>query len=102
MMTEIERLLDTGAEGVSQEDRWMLEIDQDQIMSYTVEDKQFWINSVNAAMKACANALEKSDGASNSWSEVVRDGKLWTAQPSQDAETQQEEQAEVGKSWLLE
>ena len=33
--------------------RWMLEIDQDQIMSYTVEDKQFWINAVNAAMKAC-------------------------------------------------
>ena len=54
----------------------MLEIDQDQIMLSTMEDKQFWINSVNAAMKACANALEKSDGASNSWSEVVQDDKL--------------------------
>ena len=42
-------------EGVAQEDRWMLEMDQDQIMSYTVEDKQFWINAVNAAMRACAN-----------------------------------------------
>ena len=39
LMTEIERLLDTGAEGVAQEDRWILEIDQDQIMSFTVEDK---------------------------------------------------------------
>ena len=29
LMTEIERLLDTGAEGVAQEDRWMLEIEQD-------------------------------------------------------------------------
>ena len=97
LMTEIERLLDTGAEGVAQEDRWMLEIDQDQIMSYTVEDKQFWINSVNAAMKACANALEKSDGASKSWSDVVRDCKLWTEQPSQDAETQQQEGEEEEK-----
>ena len=97
LMTEIERLLDTGAEGVAQEDRWMLDIDQDQLMSYSVEDKQFWINSVNAAMKACANALEKSDGASNSWSEVVRDGKFWTKQPSQDAVSQQEEEAEGEK-----
>ena len=76
LMTEIERLLDTGAEGVAQEDRWMIEIDQEQIMSFTLEDKQFWINAVNAAMKACANVLEKSNGASNSWSELVQDDKL--------------------------
>ena len=48
-------------------------------------------------MKACANALEKSGGASKSWSDVVRDGKLWTEQPSQDAETQQEEGEEEEK-----
>ena len=75
----------------------MLDIDQDQLMSYSVEDKQFWINSVNAAMKACVNALEKSDGATNSWSKVVRDGKFWTKQPSQDAVSQQEEGVEGGK-----
>ena len=42
VMREIERLLNTGVEGVAQEDRWMLEIDQENLLSYSVEDKQFW------------------------------------------------------------
>ena len=58
-MREIENLLDTGVEGVAEEDRWMLEIDQESLLSYSVEDKQlFWINAVTAAMKAAKHALE--------------------------------------------
>ena len=56
---------------MAQEDMWMLKINQEQIMSYTVEDKQFWINAVNVGMRACANALDESDRVFNRWSEVV-------------------------------
>ena len=75
-MREIENLLDTGVEGVAEEDRWMLEIDQESLLSYSVEDKQFWINAVTAAMKAAEHALEQSHRTTNSWSEVMRNGKF--------------------------
>ena len=84
LMREIERLLDTGVEGVAQEDRWLLEIDQDSLLSYLVEDKQFWLNAVNAAMKAAMHALDQSDGATNSWSEVMRDDKFCKKCPQED------------------
>ena len=83
-MREIERLLDTGVEGVAQEDRWLLEIDQDNLLSYSVEDKQFWLNAVNAAMKAAMHALDQSDGATNSWAEVMRDGKFCRECPKEE------------------
>ena len=76
LMREIENLLDTGVEGVAEEDRWMLEIDQESLLSYSVEDKQFWINAVTAAMKAAEHALEQSDRTTNSWSKVMQDGKF--------------------------
>ena len=71
-------------EGVAQEDRWLLEIDQENLLSYSVEDKQFWLNAVNAAMKAAAHALDQSEGATNSWSEVMRDGKFCKKCPKEE------------------
>ena len=56
----------------------MLEIDQESLLSYSVEDKQFWINAVTAAMKAAEHALEQSNNTTNSWSKVMRDGKFKT------------------------
>ena len=78
-MREIENLLNTGVEGVAEEDRWMLEIDQESLLSsYSVEDKQFWINAVTAAMKAAEHALEQLDRTTNSWSKVMQDGRFKT------------------------
>ena len=69
---------------MAQEDRWLLEIDQDNLLSYSVEDKQFWLNAVNAAMKAAMHALDQSDGATNSWAEVMRDGKFCRECPKEE------------------
>ena len=77
-MREIKNLLNTGVEGVVEEDKWMLEIDQESLLSYSVEDKQFWINAVTAAMKAAEHALEQSDKTTNSWSKVMQDRRFKT------------------------
>ena len=67
LIREVERLLNTGVEGVTEEDRWMPEIDQDSLLSFSVENKQFWINAVTTAMKAAEHALKQSDWTTNSW-----------------------------------
>ena len=92
LMREIENLLDTGVEGVAEEDRWMLEIDQESLLSYSVEDKQFWINAVTAAMKAAEHALEQSNRTTNSWSKVMQDGKFKT--PNQQDTSNEDDDSE--------
>ena len=91
-MREIKNLLDTGVEGVAEEDRWMLEIDQESLLSYSVEDKQFWINAVTAAMKAAEHALEQSNRTINSWSKVMRNGRFKT--PNQQDSSDEDDDSE--------
>ena len=60
LFQEINRLLDAGAEGVAPEDRWMLEVDIQQLQEYSLQDMQFWIHAVEAARSASSEATKVS------------------------------------------
>ena len=76
LFQEIERLLDVGTEGVAPEDKWMLEVDIQQLQEYSLKDMQFWIHAVEAARSASSAAKKVSDGATSSWNDIIKDGKF--------------------------
>ena len=76
LFQEIKRLLDVGTEGVAPEDKWMLEVDIQQLQEYSLKDMQFWIHAVEAATSASSAAKKVSDGATSSWNDIIKDGKF--------------------------
>ena len=49
LLQEVERQLNMGADNVSENDRWMLELDMEQSLSFSLADKQLWTHTVKAA-----------------------------------------------------
>ena len=72
-MEEIDRQLEMGMDAIAEEDKWMLDVDVDQLKTSPVSDQQYWVHAMEAARKAGHRALEVSEGATNSWSEVCQD-----------------------------
>ena len=62
-MGEIERQLEMGVDAIAEEDRWMLEIDMEELMESTLAEQQYWLYAVEAARQAGTRALELSKGA---------------------------------------
>ena len=65
LLQEVERQLNMGADNVSENDRWMLELDMHQVSSFSLADKQLWIHAVEAARQASTRAMELSEGTTN-------------------------------------
>ena len=83
-MEEIDRQLEMGMDAIAEEDKWMLDVDVDQLKTSPVSDQQYWVHAMEAARKAGHRALEVSEGATNSWSEVCKDdtgGSIPTTTP---------------------
>ena len=76
LFREIEDQLDIGVEGVAPEDKWMLEVDIQQLQEYSLKDMQFWIHAVEAATSASSAAKKVSDGATSSWNDIIKDSKF--------------------------
>ena len=66
----------------------MLELDMDQLLSFSLSKKQLWIHAVEAARQASTRAIELSEGATNNWNDTIKDKKYnfvpATTQTSQD------------------
>ena len=75
LLQEVERQLSMGVNNVSEDDRWMLELDMDQVLSFFLADKQLWIHAVEAARQASTRAMELSEGATNNWNDIIKDKK---------------------------
>ena len=88
LLQEVERQLSMGVDNVSEDDRWMLELDMDQLLSFSLSKKQLWIQSVEAARQASTRAMQLSEGATNNWNDIIKDKKYdflpATTQTSQD------------------
>ena len=86
LLQEVERQLSMGVDNVSEDDRWMLELDMDQLLSMSLSEKQLWIHAVEAARQASTRAMELSEGATNNWNDIIKDKKYnfvpSTTQPS--------------------
>ena len=52
LLQEIEWLMDVGVDGVANKDKWMIEVDVQQVASYTVVDNQYWIHIVKVVRQA--------------------------------------------------
>ena len=65
LLQEVERQLSMGVDNVSEEDRWMLELDVDQLLSFSLAEKQLWIHAVETARQASTRAMELSEGGTN-------------------------------------
>ena len=76
LMKEIERQLDMGVDAIADEDRWMLEIDACELKEKSLADQQYWLYAVEAARQAGTRALELSEGATNKWSDIMKDGRF--------------------------
>ena len=63
---------------MAEEDKWMLEIG---LEDSSTEDYQYWLYAVEAARQAGAHALEVSNGATASWSDVVKSHPTPTDSP---------------------
>ena len=89
LLQEIERLLSIDVDNVSEDNRWMLELDVEQLSLFSVAEKQFWIHAVEAARQASTRAIELSEGATNNWNNIIKDKKYKfvhsTTKPSQDS-----------------
>ena len=77
-----------GVNNVSEKDRWILELDVDQLLSFSLAEKQLWIHAVEAARQASTRAIELSEGATNNWNDIIQDKEYdfvpSTTQQSQD------------------
>ena len=60
---------------MSENDRWMLELDMHQLSSFSLADKQLWIHAVEAARQASTRAMELSEGTTNNWNDIIKDEK---------------------------
>ena len=63
LVGEIERQLEMGVDAIAEEDRWMLEIDMEELRESTLAEQQYWLYAVEAARQAGTRALELSEGA---------------------------------------
>jgi len=70
---EVHRQRQLGEDAMAEEDKWMLEID---LEGSSTEGYQYWLYAVEAARQAGAHALEVSNGATASWSDVVKSGSI--------------------------
>ena len=75
LLKEIERQLDMGVDTIANEDRWMLEVDVDQLRNTSLSEKQYWIHAVEAAQQAGSRALKLAEGVSCSWADILQNGK---------------------------
>ena len=62
---EIERQLAMGEEAISEEDKWMLEVDTIELRDSSLEEQYFWLHAIEAARQAGTRALELTEGATN-------------------------------------
>ena len=76
LFQEIERQLDSDVEGVAPDNKWMLEVDIQQLWDYTLKDIQFGIHAAEAARSLSSKAVEVSGGATASWADIIKDGKF--------------------------
>ena len=60
LLQEVEHQLSMGVDNLSEEDRWMLELDVDQLSSFSLAEKKMWIHAVEAARQASTRAMELS------------------------------------------
>ena len=65
-----------GEEAISEEDKWMLEVDTTELRDSTLEEQQLWLHAIEAARQAGTRALELTEGATNDWNNIIRDGKF--------------------------
>ena len=54
-------------------DKWMLEVDVQQVVSYILADNQYWIHAVEVVRQAGTCAAKLSEGVTNKWDNIVRD-----------------------------
>ena len=75
-MKEIKRQLNMGVDAIADEDRWMLEIDVCKLKEKSLAEQQYWLYAVEAARQAGTRTLELSEGATNKWSDIMKDGRF--------------------------
>ena len=54
----------------------MLEVDTTELRDSSLEVQQFWLHAIEAAQQAGTRALELTEGATNNWNDIIRDGKF--------------------------
>ena len=54
-----------GEEAISEEDKWMLEVDTTELRDSTLEEQQFWLHAIEAAQQAGTRPLKLTEGATN-------------------------------------
>ena len=47
-MEEIDRQLEMGMDAIAEEDKWMLDVDVDQLKKLPVSDLQYWVHAAEA------------------------------------------------------
>ena len=76
LLKKIERQLNMGVDSVTEEDKLMLEVDVLQLAAYSLSEKQYWIHAVEVARQASTRAVELLEGTTNSWNEIIKDGRF--------------------------
>merc|ERR1712115_564624 len=75
-MGEIEQQLEMGVDAIAEDDRWMLEIDMEELKESSLSEQQYWLYAIEAARQAGTRALELSGGKTCSWADIMKDGKF--------------------------
>ena len=76
LFKEIERQFAMGEDAISEEDKWMLEVDTTKLRDSTLEEQQFWLHAIEAARQTGTQALELTEGATNDWNDIIKDGRF--------------------------
>ena len=71
-----ERQLAMGEEAITEEDKWMLEVDTTVLRDSTLEEQQFWLHAIEAARQAGTQAMELTEGGTNNWNNIIRDERF--------------------------
>ena len=65
-----------GVDCVADKDKWMLELDPEQLASFSLAEKQYWLYEVEAARQAGTRAMELTEGATSDWTDIVNNEAL--------------------------
>ena len=72
----IQLWLNMEVDSETDKEKWMVEVDVQQLASYSLVDKQYWIHVVEAAQQASIRAVELSEGVINEWEHIVKDRRF--------------------------
>ena len=75
-MGEIKQQLEMGVDAIADDDRWMLEIDVEELKESSLSEQQYWLYAIEVARQAGTRALELSGGKTCSWADIMKDGKF--------------------------